>query len=325
MTPRITVITTNYNYAHLLGATIRSVLAQDYTDIDYIVVDDGSTDDSLTVARSFAGVRVIAKPNGGQVSAAMAAIPYITGDVVVFLDSDDRLYPHACSMIAARYAADVTLYQFGLDMVDVDGNRIGSYPDAPLLATDQARFLDAHGFFPASPTSGNAFAASHVRRMLAVAGDDLGHFVDGYLIYSAAFFGRIEPIGAVIGRYLVHGANVSLSAGRTTRSAERMLRNAVWQRRGIVEALHLRQLPARPAAAYLPAWDLRHLLILRRCYGVRDIVPELSDLGVAWRAARKFLTYPGITVRQRAQNLVLLAALLLGDRRLGRRVVPPVT
>ena len=318
----VSVIITNYNYARFLAAAIRSVLGQTHAAVECIVVDDGSSDDSLEVARGFADVTVVAKPNGGQVSAAKAAIDHARGEMILFLDSDDALHPDACGTIAAAYAPDITLYQGALDIVDVAGRRIGAYPDAPLLSARQREHVLRHGFIPSSPTSGNAFAASHVRRMLAEATDDMRYFVDGYLIYSAPFFGRVRLLDATLGRYLVHGGNVSLSAGVNRRSAEKSLRNAIWQRSGITTAQRLTGQRAGDRTEHLTAWQLRHLLILRRCYGVADIAPNLSDGRAAWRAMRRFASYPGISTAQRLKNMGLIAALFAGHRGIGRRVVP---
>ena len=322
--PRISVVITNFNYGRYLAGAIRSVLAQSYRAVECIVVDDGSTDDSVSVARSFPSVTTVTKANGGQVSAGQAGLDHVTGAVVVFLDSDDQLYPDACATVAAAYDPAVTLYQGGLDIVDAAGQRIGGYPDAPLIVDGHERHLSAHGFFPSSPTSGNAFDTAHVHRMLDAVGAETRYFLDGYLIYSAPFFGKIKRLDATLGTYLVHGANVSLSAGVNRRSAEKSLRNGLWQRTGIVTAQRLLGRPATESPAdHLTAWQLRHLLILRRCYGVRDIAPEMGDAEVARRAVARFLRYPGISLKQRAQNVMLMAALMAGDCRLGRRIVPP--
>ena len=320
--PLISVVITNYNYGRYLGTAIRSVLGQTYGRVQCIVVDDGSSDDSVAVARSFPEVELVAKANGGQVSAVKAGLDHVAGELLIFLDADDLLYPQACATLAAAFDPAVTLYQFGLDIVDQEGARIGAYPDRPLLKTGQKDYLLRHGFFPSSPTSGNAFQTAHVRRMMAECGSDLRYFIDGYLIFSAPFFGDVRPIDAVLGSYLVHGGNVSLSAGINKRSAEKSLRNSVWQRNGIINALRMTGRPIGGDADHLPVWALRHLLILRRCYGVTDILPESSDRAIAVRAAAKALRVPNASLLQRARNIGLIVALMLGDCRLGRRVVP---
>jgi glycosyltransferase involved in cell wall biosynthesis len=320
--PRISIITANYNYANYIEKTIQSVLSQEYKNIEYIVVDDGSTDNSLDVISKYDEIILISKPNGGQVSAVIEGVKKSSGDIIIFLDSDDVLYPYACNNIVDNYDPDVCLYQFKLDIMNTRGEMIGSYPDRPFLTTDHACHVLRHGAFPSSPTSGNAFSTKHVRRMLSMVGDDLRYFVDGYLIYSAPFLGRITAIDIALGQYLVHGENVSLSAGVNRTSAEKGLRNALWQRSGIVNALRLSGRDPGFPEDHLTAWYYRYLLILRRCYGVRDIAPNLSDWSVARRAARRFLDDPYANKKQRLLNLVLIGTLMTGIKSLGRRVVP---
>lgn len=94
MTPAVSVIVPNYNYAGYLGPCIQSVLDQTYTDFELLVVDDGSTDQSLEIARGFTDprIQVLAKPNGGVSTAKNMGIKAARGHWVGFLDSDD-LWP----------------------------------------------------------------------------------------------------------------------------------------------------------------------------------------------------------------------------------------
>ncbi len=88
--PKISVIIPCYNYARYVGQAIDSVLAQGYPALDLVVVNDGSTDDSLAVIRRHApGATIIDQANQGQVAARNAGFAASTGDVVIFLDADD--------------------------------------------------------------------------------------------------------------------------------------------------------------------------------------------------------------------------------------------
>ncbi len=320
--PRISVIITNYNYEDFLPFAIESVLNQTYSNVECIVVDDGSTDGSVDAARRYTSVTLVSKRNGGQVSAVIEGVSRASGELIIFLDSDDTLYPFACSTVAAEYEPDVELYQYGLAVVNEAGARIGSYPNAALLTRGQAEAALCHGAFPCSPTSGNAFSARHVNRMVKRVGSQQRYFIDGYLIYSAPFFGRLKQIHGELGSYLVHGKNVSLSAGINRVSAEKSLRNALWQREGIVNALVLLDRPAKQPVDYLTAWHYRYLLILRRCYGIRDIAPEMADTSIAFRALRSFAIAPNSSLKQKLQNMVLIAMLMFGETRLGKKIVP---
>jgi glycosyltransferase involved in cell wall biosynthesis len=88
--PLVTVVIPAYNCERYVGRAIRSALAQSFQDFECIVVDDGSTDRTASVIRSFGSrVRVISQRNGGASSARNAGIFAARGRYIAFLDSDD--------------------------------------------------------------------------------------------------------------------------------------------------------------------------------------------------------------------------------------------
>jgi glycosyltransferase involved in cell wall biosynthesis len=96
MSPFFSVVIPVYNRAHLLGDTIRSVLAQSEQDFEIIVVDDGSQDDPHAVVQSFADPRLVflRQKNGGGGRARNTGIDAAKGAFIAFLDSDDQFLPH---------------------------------------------------------------------------------------------------------------------------------------------------------------------------------------------------------------------------------------
>ena len=102
--PRITIITPNYNYAPFLEMSIRSVLLQGYPNLEYIVIDDGSTDGSLDIIRKYEPWISFWKtgPNRGQTRVLNEGFRMATGDIVNWLCSDDYLCPGALRAVA-RY------------------------------------------------------------------------------------------------------------------------------------------------------------------------------------------------------------------------------
>jgi glycosyltransferase involved in cell wall biosynthesis len=92
--PLVSVVIPVYNGAKYLGAAIESVLAQSYQPIEIIIIDDGSTDDSLEVIRTFGSrVYVISQPNAGVGRARNVGIGRARGEFVAFLDQDDWWMP----------------------------------------------------------------------------------------------------------------------------------------------------------------------------------------------------------------------------------------
>lgn len=92
--PQITVITPAYNVGLYIGEAVSSVLAQTFSDFEYLVVDDGSTDNTVNAVRAHAKndprVRLIEKENGGAASARNAGLKHAHGTYIAFLDGDDR-------------------------------------------------------------------------------------------------------------------------------------------------------------------------------------------------------------------------------------------
>lgn len=93
----MTVVTPAYNVGRWIGDAIDSVLAQTETRFEYVVVDDGSTDDTADVVRSRAAldprVRLVRTPNGGSGAARNLALAQTSAPFVAFLDGDDRWHP----------------------------------------------------------------------------------------------------------------------------------------------------------------------------------------------------------------------------------------
>jgi glycosyltransferase involved in cell wall biosynthesis len=106
----VSVLIPAYNAERWLSATIRSVLAQTWPHIEVIVVDDGSKDHTLAVAKTWesASVKVVTQRNQGACAARNKALELAQGAYIQWLDADDLLHPDkiAIQMNAAREAAD---------------------------------------------------------------------------------------------------------------------------------------------------------------------------------------------------------------------------
>jgi glycosyltransferase involved in cell wall biosynthesis len=92
---KISIITPNYNYAHYIEETIESVINQSYPNIEFIIVDDGSTDDSVNIIGRFADtypdkITLIKQTNKGQTAAINIGLKSVTGDIIGWINSDDN-------------------------------------------------------------------------------------------------------------------------------------------------------------------------------------------------------------------------------------------
>lgn len=114
--PFISIITPTYNRSALLGRCYTSLLAQTDLDFQWIIVDDGSTDDTQALVSSFQTelfpITYIRKPNGGKHTALNAAHDSIKGEYVLILDSDDYLTENAIQMVRnawQKYSEDLSV------------------------------------------------------------------------------------------------------------------------------------------------------------------------------------------------------------------------
>lgn len=118
-----------YNAADYLAESMDSVLAQDYTDYELILIDDGSTDGSGRICEQYAQrdgrIRVVHQENSGPVAARRRGFGLSRGTYIISLDADDRLEPHclcALNRCIAQHPCDVILY--GSTKMDVHGTAV---------------------------------------------------------------------------------------------------------------------------------------------------------------------------------------------------------
>lgn len=104
--PKISLVTCSFQQARYLGATLRSVFDQGYPDLEYAVVDGGSTDGSVDVIRRHAAGLAwwVSEPDGGQTDALIKGFARSSGDIQGWLCSDDLLLPGALACVGRFFA-----------------------------------------------------------------------------------------------------------------------------------------------------------------------------------------------------------------------------
>ncbi len=134
--PRITIVTPNYNYGQFLEETIRSVLLQGYPDLEYILIDGGSTDASLKVICKYERwiTRWVSEKDKGQSSAINKGLSSATGDILAWLNSDDIYALNAFSAVAAAFVASPSA-----DVISGRCRLWRGYPDDAILGPSPLR------------------------------------------------------------------------------------------------------------------------------------------------------------------------------------------
>lgn len=91
--PKISIITPNFNYSDYLSELLNSVISQNYDNKEHIIVDDGSTDDSISIIEDYKKqhpfIKLIKQSNLGQTVALNNALRQVTGDIICWINSDD--------------------------------------------------------------------------------------------------------------------------------------------------------------------------------------------------------------------------------------------
>ena len=122
--PLVSVIINNYNYGRFLAEAINSILNQTYQNIELIVVDDGSTDNSQEIIAGYGDKLIsVIKKNGGQASAINQGFAIATGEIVIFLDSDDILLPEIVQCVVTAFTSqpNVAKVQYRLRKINAIG------------------------------------------------------------------------------------------------------------------------------------------------------------------------------------------------------------
>lgn len=130
--PPVSVIIPNYNYACYLREAIDSALNQTYRNIEIIVVDDGSQDNSAEVLESYSDkIKFIQQQNQGVSAARNVGFQASSGDYIAFLDADDVWLPQKIEKQIKRFLDDVELglVHVGLEDIDADGNKLKIHVD----------------------------------------------------------------------------------------------------------------------------------------------------------------------------------------------------
>jgi glycosyltransferase involved in cell wall biosynthesis len=215
--PGVSIIVVNYNNEPFLAAAIDSALGQNHPLCEVIVVDDCSTDNSRAMIAGYCDrIRcVLREANGHQITALNSAWPLARHPILIFLDSDDLLFPHAAATVAGLWTAATVKMQFPLVTIDDAGRQLGhvapKYPPNLDTATLRTELLRTGGS-PNSPASGNAYSRSLLDRVRADGGLDLEnpreHWMDAVLECNAPFYGEVVTLYEPLACYRIHDCNL---------------------------------------------------------------------------------------------------------------------
>ncbi|RYY93895.1 MAG: glycosyltransferase, partial [Chitinophagaceae bacterium] len=194
--PKITVLMPAYNVARYVADAIRSVLAQTFTDFELLVIDDGSTDGTASVVRTFrdARIRLVRQANSGVAGALNTGLTLARAPLVARFDADDICYPQRLALQYEQMQQDPELVVLGSAADYIDEQRRFVFTSVPPALGDpeiRAQYLHACPFIHSSVLYRKA-------DVMAVGGYDLrAHSFEDHLLWGRLLErGRARNLGA---------------------------------------------------------------------------------------------------------------------------------
>lgn len=134
--PKITVVTPNYNQVHFIELTIQSVLNQNYPNLEYIIIDGGSTDGSLEIIKKYENKLHywVSEPDNGMYDAINKGFLKSSGEIMCWINSDDVLWENSLQFVANVFAANLHVQWLqGFPSV-INENGIVTYQREPIYS-----------------------------------------------------------------------------------------------------------------------------------------------------------------------------------------------
>lgn len=215
--PLVTALINTYNYGRYLPFAINSVLNQTYPNIETIVVDDGSTDHTPSLAEQYRDkVQWVRTENGGQGHAFNVGIPLAKGELTMLLDADDSWVPDKVERMvemAAKHPRAALLYH-RFQNIDRQGNKVDPPQPYPLINGDyRDRYMRSGGSWWSPITSVLVLRTEHVKKAIPIPTYAVREGADTILTDYCAVTSEIASNPEALTLRLLHGSNL-YAAGR---------------------------------------------------------------------------------------------------------------
>ena len=312
--PLVTVLMANYNYARFLPAALESVSAQAYDELEIVVCDDGSSDESRAVVREHAArdprILLAEKPNGGYPTALNLAYERSRGEILCVLDADDLFAPNKVEAVVDALRRGAGMFTHKLTPVDALGTAVGP----PLPATLDRGWLGAtalarggEGRFP--PASGLSLRRE-VAEVIFPLPEHFRRGADGYVARAAQFLAPVASSDDVLAYYRVHGSQTTGLWSTNVASLRGFIEDNVKitaECRVLLERVYSAEVAARLADEDRPSyWEPR--IALRALEGRDSVEPGTPNRAIVAR------------IRPRSRRLIWRSLLVL-PRPLARRLM----
>ena len=207
--PKVSIVTPSFNQAPFLEQTLRSVLEQDYPNLEYIVIDGGSSDGSLEIIHKYADRLAYwqSQPDQGQTDAINQGFARASGEILAWLNSDDLLLPGAVSVAvrALHEHPEAAMVYGDALLINAEGKTIGKFPAAQ---TDYRKLRRGYVHIPQQAS----FFRADLWRQVAPLDVSFYFAMDYDLWVRLAALAPLVYVPQLWAAFRLHGAGKSIAA-----------------------------------------------------------------------------------------------------------------
>ncbi|MBI5296374.1 MAG: glycosyltransferase [Chloroflexi bacterium] len=213
--PRISVVTPTYNQGHFIEETIRSILLQGYPNLEYIIMDGGSTDNTVEIIKKYEPWLTywVSEKDRGQSHAINKGWAMSTGEIIAYFNSDDMYSPGAFEKAAITLSGDPSLSAVvgRINYVDISSRHLATsvLPYAPIDGPCDLTLFDPDLWF--LPQPGSFWARAALEKAGLYVRENLHYTMDRELFYRTCKVGRIAPFDGALASFRNHGQNKSIA------------------------------------------------------------------------------------------------------------------
>jgi glycosyltransferase involved in cell wall biosynthesis len=209
--PKISIVTPSFNQSKYLEETIRSVLLQGYPNLEYIIIDGGSTDGSVEIIKKYGPWLAywVSEPDQGQSDAINKGWSKATGNILAYLNSDDTYFPSALAHVAALWVKHPGAAVFTGATAFVDEQSAIKSITLPFFSGHSPVDLTLHKWY--LPQQSSFFNKSILDKVGRYLRKDLHFLMDKELMYRLAFAGTLVQSNTLMATYRFHDESKSIS------------------------------------------------------------------------------------------------------------------